>query len=437
MEERMAEKLIVLSMDAMVAEDLDHLQTKPNFSRLFAGAARTGSMCTIYPSITYPAHVSIRTGCRPGKHGVYTNYPLNLTGAPPAWHLQSTAVQVEDLFDAAKRAGKTTASVYWPVTACHPHIDYNINEFFFYRKEPIEPTFAAMGTNEATMAVIRENMDRFPDLDHLFRDLTLRDTFDHFITGCMCSLIRRYQPDVLLAHNCHMDTIRHRYGVFNAHTTACLDQLDVWLGELIAAMEDAGVYDKTNFVLLSDHGQRHFSYEAKPNVLLRQAGYIDVDDAGCVTDWRAICQSNGMSAYVFVKNDADRPAVESLLRAWSDAGTYGIGTVRTVDQTRETYGLYGDFAFLLETDGRSGFDNGWTGPAVDHFAPGDAREDAATHGYEPETGPQPVFIARGGAFRPGAYLEAARVIDEAPTLAHILGADMPQAEGRILTELLA
>ena len=67
-------------------------------------------------------------------------------------------------------------------------------------------------------------------------------------------MIRRYQPDLLLVHNCYMDTTRHRYGLFTEHNSLCLDYLDEWLGELTSAMEDAGVYETTNFVLLSDHG---------------------------------------------------------------------------------------------------------------------------------------------------------------------------------------
>lgn len=68
----MKEKTIVLSMDAMVSEDLAYLKTKPNFSRLFEKCAQVEKMCTVYPSITYPAHVSMMTGCRPGKHGIFT-----------------------------------------------------------------------------------------------------------------------------------------------------------------------------------------------------------------------------------------------------------------------------------------------------------------------------------------------------------------------------
>ena len=42
----MSEKLIVLSMDAMVSEDIAYLKTKPNFSRLFK--KQTGYTFTEY-----------------------------------------------------------------------------------------------------------------------------------------------------------------------------------------------------------------------------------------------------------------------------------------------------------------------------------------------------------------------------------------------------
>ena len=47
-----------------------------------------------------------------------------------------------------------------------------------------------------------------------------------------------------------------------------------------------------------------------------------------------------------------------------------------------------------------------------------------------------MFVATGPAFKPGVYLENARVIDEAPTIAAIPGGSMPDAEGRCLRELL-
>ena len=76
----MTNKLIVLSMDAMVTEDLEYLKNKPNFRKLFAHAAKVGKVRTVYPSLTYPAHTSIITGCRPGKHGVFDNNRVGTSG---------------------------------------------------------------------------------------------------------------------------------------------------------------------------------------------------------------------------------------------------------------------------------------------------------------------------------------------------------------------
>ena len=59
-----------------------------------------------------------------------------------------------------------------------------------------------------------------------------------------------------------------------------------------------------------------------------------------------------------------------------------------------------------------------------------------THGYEPELGPQPIFLAHGPAFKDGAALENAKLVDIAPTLAAVLGQTLTDAEGHCLTELL-
>ncbi len=437
----MKEKLFVLSMDAMVHEDVEYLLSKPNFSRLMAERAEVERVCTIYPSITYPAHISILTGCRPGRHGVISNTAFKtINDGINHWHLYSNAVHVEDLFAAAKRAGCTTAAVYWPVTGLNPNIDYLINEYFFpYPDEPVLEAFAKFGANEDTLDVIRENMDRYPSCPEKTDTVELSNTYDNFINGCTCSLIRRFQPDLLVVHNCFMDTTRHRYGIFNKMTTACLDQMDLWLGELMEAMSDAGVYNHTNFVILSDHGQMNFARRIKLNVLLARGGYIDVAPDGSVKGWLAFAQSNGMSGTIYLRDPSDRrlwQEVYSYLRQLAADGVWGFQEVYTEEEVRQRYGMYGNFSFMVETDGYTAFSDGWTEPILNPIDLSDYRLGRATHGYQPEKGPQPVFLGRGPAFRPGAVLPRAQVIDEAPTLAAILGQELPQAEGRCLRELL-
>lgn len=270
----MKEKLFVLSMDAMVHEDVEYMMTKPNFSKIMEKRAEVERVTTIYPSITYPAHTSIFTGCRPGKHGIYNNTPLKTyEDGITHWHLYSKSVQTEDLFAAAKRAGCSTAAVYWPITGCNPNIDYNIDEYFFdYPGEGIEEGFARLGAGEEALQAVRENLHRYPT-SRDSQDPQLTSTFDDFLMGCTCSLIRNQQPDVLLVHNSYLDDYRHHYGVFGPQVKECLDMMDVWLSEVQQAMVDAGVYEDTNFVILSDHGQMDFNRRMKLNVLLVRGGF--------------------------------------------------------------------------------------------------------------------------------------------------------------------
>ena len=104
---------------------------------------------------------------------------------------------------------------------------------------------------------------------------------------------------------------------------------------------------------------------------------------------------------------------------------------------REKYRLGGEFDFVLETDGYTSFAEGITRPLTASFSNDDYRLGRATHGYMPDKGPQPVFYAKGPDFRPGAELQRCDIVDEAPTFARILGFEMKDVDGRVLTELLS
>ena len=244
----MKQKLFIMSMDAMVREDVAYMMTKPNFARIMAKRAEVDKVCTVYPSMTYPAHTAIITGCRPGKNGVYLNSRIKpFKDGYVHWPLESRHVRVENLFAAAKRAGCSTAAVYWPITACDPNIDHVINEYFFYLPdEDKEETFRRQGSSEGALQAVRENMHRWRKSKRgKGRGPTVENTLDDFIMGCTCSLLRNEKPDVLALHNCYLDSTRHFYGAFAPEVYAALDQMDVWLGEVLQAMEDAGVYERT------------------------------------------------------------------------------------------------------------------------------------------------------------------------------------------------
>ena len=433
----MGKKLFVLSLDALVREDIDYMMTKPNFRRIMEKRAEVDKVLSVFPSITYPAHTTLMTGCYPGKHGIYNNVPFkDYEDHKKHWYRYSKVIRVEDLFTAAKRAGCTTASVYWPITGCHPDIDYIINEyFFFYPEEDTLEAFKNMGANEATLKVINEHRDMIESV----RRKEIGYSYDRFLMKCACSLIRDVQPDVMLVHNCIPDSARHVHGVFSEELRKGLDRVDEQLGDVVAAMEAAGVYEQTNFIILSDHGQLDFEKRTKINVLLAEGGFLEVAPNGDVYDWQAFAQVNGMSASVYLRDPANKKLYDQVydyLQKLVEEKKWGFTRVYTTEEVKEKYGTYGPFSFMLATDGKTAVSDVWTADALQVFGADEQRASMATHGYEPELGPQPVFMAHGPDFKEGVSIPNAKLVDIAPTLAKVLGQELPEAEGRCLTELL-
>ena len=265
----------------------------------------------------------------------------------------------------------------------------------------------------------------------------LEERFDGFLMGCACSLIRNEQPDVILVHNCILDTFRHKSGAFGELVTKGLDRTDEWLGDVIAAMEDAGVYEDTNFVILSDHGQMDMRSYIHLNVLFREAGLLEVAPDGGIYNWKAYSQANGFSTTVHLVDNTNQKLydqVHAYLKQLQECGKYGIRKIYTKDELLEQYGQAGPYSFMVEAEDGYGFANSWTAehPIVP-LANGGIR---GAHGHAPERGPQPVFMAHGPDFKEGAKIDRAKLVDIAPTLAAVLGQTLAYADGRVMTELL-
>ncbi len=431
----MRKKLFVLSMDAMVREDIAYLGTKPNFRKIMEKRAEVDQVLTVYPACTYPAHTTLMTGCYPNKHGVYSNFPLRaFPDGIKHWPTEHTWIYAEDIFAAAKRAGCTTASVYWPITANNPNVDYIINEYFFYypkEGDTILETFAAQGANDVALQAVRENICNFPREVNGKKAVGKR--FEDFLMGCTCSLIRNVQPDVMLVHNCILDSYRHLKGVFSDIITEGLDRTDAWLGDVIAAMEDAGVYEDTNFVILSDHGQMDCDKEVKINALLAREGLVELSPNGTVYNWHAYAQTNGLSTTVHLIDNTNRKLydrVYACLQKLQAEDKYGIERIWTKVELAERYGQNGPYSFMLEAKASYIFSDALTGDIVTNIS------SKGAHGHMPEKGPQPIFMAHGPAFQDGKRLAGASLVDIAPTLAAVLGQTLPDADGKVLTALL-
>ena len=429
----MKQKLIVMSADALTYEDVEYLKTLPNYKKYLEGGVRIKKVRSIYPTITYPCHTTMCTGVWPAKHGVLGNLEV-MPGAdyvPWKWYHESVQWD-EDIFKAAKRAGMTTSAIFWPVTGRHPDIDYLINECW---PEPgdtsIREVFKRSGSTEEVLDIIEENLQGVKIRTHPYTD--------DFLMRCAKEIIVRYQPDLLMIHPANVDDYRHGYGLINDKITQGVEETDRYIGELMSAVEEAGLLECTNFVLTSDHGMLDIKRVVNPNVLLADAGLIEVDEAGKIMDWKVWCQSGGTQALVYLKDENDRETYEKayqLLQDCAKEGIYGFDQVFTREEVSQKEHLDGPFAFALETDGYTSFGSSAVRPLISPYNITDYRYGKATHGHLPDRGLQPVFSAKGPGFAENVTIERANLVDEAPTYAKLLGLELRGADGRALTELL-
>ena len=435
-------RILVFSVDALVSEDIEYLKTLPNFKKYLGGGAEVKKIRSIYPSVTYPAHVTMATGCYPEKTGVNSNYSFSLDSKEDSWLWFSDVIRVTDIFTAAHRAGYTTASVFWPVTGKHPDIDWLIDEYWMPRPDDtLRSSFERAGSSPEVLDIIEANRGLLPPSYVMTgrKNFCIHPAVDDFLLKCCCDIIRRFRPEVTFVHNGNIDDGRHKNGVFGDWLYPELVRVDEAIGDLGRSLEAIGELENTDFFLVSDHGQLDIKRTIKPNLLLSRLGLLSADEKGIVTEWKAYCRSNAMSSLVYLHDPDDRETYDYLYRElcrMRDEGIYGFSEVLTREETVGREHLDGGFAFCLESDGYTSFSDSCRGSLIAPLDLSDFRFGHATHGYLPEKGPQPVFCAKGPHIRGGVSLDSRRLVDEAPAYARLLGIELPEAQGSAIEEIL-
>jgi predicted AlkP superfamily pyrophosphatase or phosphodiesterase len=240
---------------------------------------------------------------------------------------------------------------------------------------------------------------------------------DQIWTRAGVYLIREHQPDLLLLHLLTLDSTQHQYGPGSLAARDAIAFLDGCVGQLVAAVHDAGLQDRTTFLVVSDHGFKAFKNEIRAANALQAAGL----------DNKVYILAEGGSAFVY----ADQPDVAKTREAL--ANVEGIEHIYAPDD----YGALGlprperdpQFGQLFLT-ARTGYSfSGSTGGPVTAAV----LQTGGSHAYlasDPEL--HPIFIASGRGVRSGVNLGLVSNLDVAPTIAKLLGVTLPTAKGKPL-----
>jgi len=427
----MKNKILVFCLDALCSRDLEEMRQMPHFSQVLNQGAQVTSVLPVYPSLTYPCHVSILTGTYVDKHHLPHNEQVSVFDPNPPWYNQKSDITGKNLLDYAKEHGYTTASLSWPVSG-GANYDYNMPMIVPYSYNGYHPEKWLIGN--ATDNLMEAYFWKYG------RFIKGRDrSLDLYTMAIAPDLIRDFgQPDVMLIKMCDLDSARHAYGVSHPLVSEQLRKHDEEFGVILETVKRYGDYDNTNFIILGDHGQSDVDHVLNLNILLRQNGFIKVDEEGKITDYTAYAHSAALSCWVEVKDpEKDNEKVYEFLKQIKADPKYGIGYLFTKKEVQEQYHLSGPFEFVLEGDKPISFGNTYLGDDV--FADavvGDYKTAKASHGSLPFKKETTCFAASGPAFKKGAVLQEGNMVDEAPTMAKVLGFTMPDVDGRVWDEIL-
>ncbi|MFN0111206.1 MAG: alkaline phosphatase family protein [Blastocatellia bacterium] len=392
---RLASHVLLISISGLRAEQANSPESfrlkLPNLQSLQTKGSHAVGVESVYPSQRIPAHVSMVTGMLPADHGVTSNYPFDeQTASQSAAPFQSAkAIKSDTIWEAAKRDNLVTAAVGFPMTA-EANITFNSTET--HNQSDAAKTESAIG------------------------------------------LIEQHRPNLLAINLTSLDEAQRRFGILSKESNAALELIDGLVGKIVAAIERAGLGSETAFLIVSDHGASKVEREFRPNVLLAKKGFLTADGQGNIKSWRAVAQSFGGSAAIFLKTPQDESTAREALALFTELEKDSDNPLWRITIRREAARLGADSRPTIYLDAAPlfQFSSRVTGSMVSKT------DDRSAHGHLPSRAEmRGAFILSGKAIKPGRRIEYTRLIDVAPTVARLLGLEMKTTRGRVLSEVIA
>jgi predicted AlkP superfamily pyrophosphatase or phosphodiesterase len=372
--------LIVISIDAFRADYIRRGVT-PTLSALAREGAQAAAVHPSFPSQTFPNHYTLVTGLRPDHHGLVSNTMEDAKVSPeifsktansfadPRWWNGGTPLWVT-----AGRAGKRTASFAWPGSDVTIHGG--------------RPTYVAPwrkgGSAADAAALVLNWMDLGP--------------------------ARR--PAITFVYLDAVDEAGHDHGPNSPEVTAALRGVDAAIATLVAGLKRRGLYQRTNLIVLSDHGLAD----------MKKGQMVVLDELVDTSKFRLLYY--GPSAGI-----APLPGHEAEVeKALSGRHAHATCWRKAEIPAQLHFGTHARVPGVI-----CAADDGWrivTRQAVANWA----AEKPGDHGYPADaTSMDALFLARGPAFRKGATLPAFDNVDVYSLLAHLSGLTPEKNDGTLAT----
>ena len=206
----------------------------PNLDKVIANGVRASSLRPVFPSKTFPNHLSIITGMYAENHGIIFNYFEDIETGNIYKLSDTSAVRNPDWYNGeafwttAERNNITTASYFWPGSELN---DKNRRPTYFKNYNHNQPYTERI---DGVMEWLQLPQSERP----------------HFIT--------------LYFHD--TDSYGHEFGPNSPEINRSIQRLDTLVGYLDSELAKIGMSDSLNIIFVSDHGMTEISETKTINV---------------------------------------------------------------------------------------------------------------------------------------------------------------------------
>ena len=264
--------VIVISMDGM-RHDISKISDLDAFERIATMGLKAEHLIPVYPSTTYPGHVSLATGVYPDQHGIlhnsfydskegYFNYPDqgDLIDVPPIWVL-------------AEQAGIPAAVFFWVGS----ETDWN-DVGASFRKAPFDESVS----EETKIKQITEWLD----------------------------LDDKARPRLIMSYWDGIGIIAHQEGPTGPLIKKQILRQNHLLRELLNEIDKRDAWDYISLFVVSDHGMTEVSNYIMLGDLIKQSGIEITASSGPAVAHLFMDQKSKVAALSFFSKQANIQAYD-------------------------------------------------------------------------------------------------------------------------------
>ena len=222
--------VIMIGVDGLRADTLERMPA-PNL-QLLADFGVRASMIPAMPTTTFVNFYSLATGLHPKHHGLISNYPYDRelgrkfnprtdAGDPQWWN-------GEPIWITAEKQGVKAATYFW--VGSEVEID---------------------GVRPSIWKPYQKNKDYAERVVEVLQWLALP---------------KKQQPRLITLYFSAVDTAAHNFGVDSAQEREAVAMVDKHVGDLVMGIKKLGLEQRTNIVVVADHGMANLSDERVINL---------------------------------------------------------------------------------------------------------------------------------------------------------------------------